>query len=94
MLVSTARNFDQLLPPTLFAAYTWAEVLISPGIGDNIGGGRLNTDARFDARNGWQKKQYSRTSARGEFVEIHYQYNTLTGAAADIKITSWRPPVL
>ena len=90
---STAGPGQSTVPPTLFAQSAWLSILFVPGIGQPIPG-NMNNDPRFCASNNWQKRQLDVTSARGERVVFHYQYNPdlgLSGRVADIKIVHYVP---
>jgi hypothetical protein len=43
-------------------------------------------DNRWPASDGWVKKQYLVDAGSGKKYNVHYVYNTNTGAAEDFKI--------
>jgi len=45
----------------------------------------MNNDKNFLAEDGWQKMSMKTKSSDDVTVEVHYQYNTRTGAVADVK---------
>ena len=60
----------------------------NPNQGKNLIG--LNKDPRFLASDGFQKRQATKKLADGSTINIHFQLDTKTGIAYDIKIVS--PP--
>jgi len=72
----------------------WNQVVKNPKSGKNLDD--ANNDPRFPISNGWQKLKANHTLPDGKKVEIHYQYNSKTDKAYDIKITSEQqvPPQL
>lgn len=48
----------------------------------------MNNDPRFPAEVGFQKMQVTHKLSDGSSITIHYQYNSNTGKAYDIKITT------
>ena len=48
----------------------------------------LKGDARFPAADGWQKMQATHEQSDGSIIVIHYQYNSNTGKAYDMKFDS------
>jgi filamentous hemagglutinin len=62
----------------------WKQVQENPAAGEKLLG--MNNDPRFPASAGFQKMQVVQKNAKGESITIHYQYNSTTGKAHDIKI--------
>ena len=56
----------------------------------------LGSDPRFSRDTGFQKMQANHQLPDGSNITIHYQYNSNTGKAYDIKIVTLQqtPPVL
>ena len=46
----------------------------------------MNNDPRFPVSAEFQKMQVVQKNAKGESITIHYQYNSTTGKAYDIKV--------
>ncbi len=74
---STAGPGQSVVPPTLFAQMVWVSILLNPGMGRDFTG--MNNDPRFCGDNGWQKKEVVATSASGEKITFHYQFNSVLG---------------
>lgn len=70
------------------------EQLFVENVKANPSGGRelrgLNNDPRFPKSAGFQKMESTHRLSTGESISVHYQYNSNTGKAYDIKVTS--PP--
>ncbi|OPH37745.1 Uncharacterised protein [Moraxella lacunata] len=76
--VATPRNLNEQI--------FWNQVSSNPLSGRRLQG--LNNDPRFPASAGFQKMEATFTGANGRTITIHYQYNSRTGRAYDIKIVT------
>jgi len=61
----------------------WNKVIDNPSEGKSL---PLNSDPRFPSSAGWEKKRATKVLANGKKITIHYQYNSYTGIAYDIKV--------
>ncbi|AKH65867.1 hypothetical protein AA106_15815 [Photorhabdus laumondii subsp. laumondii] len=52
----------------------------------------MNKDPRFPTDAGFQKMQVTHELPDGSNITIHYQYNSTTGKAYDMKITTPKRP--
>ncbi|QCZ29962.1 hypothetical protein FHN83_08395 [Leclercia adecarboxylata] len=83
--ISTAKPGKQsAVPRDLNEQIVWKHVQENPAAGEKLLG--MNNDPRFPASAGFQKMQAVQKNAKGESITIHYQYNSTTGKAYDIKI--------
>uniref|UniRef100_UPI001925E173 VENN motif pre-toxin domain-containing protein n=1 Tax=Cedecea sulfonylureivorans TaxID=3051154 RepID=UPI001925E173 len=83
--ISTAKPGKQsAIPRDLNEQIVWKQVQENPAKGEILPG--MNNDPRFPASAGFQKMQVVQKNAKGESITIHYQYNSTTGKAYDIKI--------
>ncbi|HEJ8091036.1 TPA: VENN motif pre-toxin domain-containing protein [Serratia liquefaciens] len=83
--ISTAKPGKQsAIPRDLNEQIVWKQVQENPAKGEILPG--MNNDPRFPAIAGFQKMQVVQKNAKGESITIHYQYNSTTGKAYDIKI--------
>lgn len=62
----------------------WKQVQENPSKGKILPG--MNNDPLFPVSAAFQKMQVVQKNAKGESITIHYQYNSATGKAYDIKI--------
>lgn len=62
----------------------WKLVQENPSKGEILPG--MNNDPRFPVSAEFQKMQVVQKNAKGESITIHYQYNSTTGKAYDIKV--------
>jgi filamentous hemagglutinin len=84
--ISTAKPGQATAPRNLEEQVLWNQVLANPGAGQPLGG--LNNDPRFPTQNGWQKMEITHRRPDGSPISIHYQYNSITGRAYDMKLTT------
>lgn len=84
--VSTAGPEQATQPRDLSEQILWNLVRADPAAGRPMIG--LNNDPRFLTENGWQKMEIRHERPDGTSVVIHYQYNSLTNRAYDIKFTT------
>ncbi len=83
--ISTAKIGKQFTAPRdLNEQIVWKQVQENPAKGEILPG--MNSDPRFPASAGFQKMQVVQKNAKGESITIHYQYNSTTGKAYDMKI--------
>ncbi|GLR10259.1 hypothetical protein GCM10007905_29790 [Mixta theicola] len=83
--ISTAKPGKQsAIPRDLNEQIVWKQVQENPAAGEKLLG--MNNDPRFPASAGFQKMQVVQKNSKGESITIHYQYNSITGKAYDIKI--------
>lgn len=83
--ISTAKLGKQsAIPRDLNEKIVWKQVEENPAKGDVLPG--MNNDPRFPTSAGFQKMQVVQKNAKGESITIHYQYNSTTGKAYDMKI--------
>jgi hypothetical protein len=61
----------------------------NPALGGELPG--MNNDPRFPESAGFKKMQAIHKLPDGSNINIHYQYNSYTGKAYDMKITSVKP---
>ena len=83
--ISTAKPGTQVTKPRdLNEQILWKQVQENPASGSKLQG--MNNDPRFPAEVGFQKMQETHKLSDGSSITIHYQYNSNTGKAYDIKI--------
>jgi filamentous hemagglutinin len=83
--ISTAKPGKQsAIPRDLNEQIVWNQVKENPAAGEKLLG--MNNDPRFPVSAGFQKMQVVQKNAKGESITIHYQYNSATGKAYDMKI--------
>ncbi|TCV91046.1 VENN motif pre-toxin domain-containing protein [Biostraticola tofi] len=83
--ISTAKPGKQsAIPRDLNEQIVLKQVQENPAKGEILPG--MNSDPRFPASAGFQKMQAVQKNAEGKSITIHYQYNSTTGKAYDIKI--------
>lgn len=92
--ISTAKPNQATAPRDLNEQTLWNMVQREPQSGRALDG--LNSDPRFPQSAGFQKMEAKHKLPDGSSISIHYQYNSNTGKAYDMKITSPQrvPPVL
>lgn len=90
---STAKSHQSTAPRDLNEQALWNQVLENPSAGTDL---MLSGDKAFPRSDGWKKMQATHKLPSGESITIHYQYNSVTGKAYDMKIDTPRPlsPVL
>ncbi len=84
--VSTAKTGQATAPRNLQEQVLWNQTLRDPASGEKLD--NMNNDPRFPTSNGWQKMQTSHTDPQGRSISIHYQYNSISGKAYDMKLTN------
>lgn len=83
--ISTAKPGKQFIAPRdLNEQLLWNQVKENPASGKILPG--MNNDPRFPSSAGFQKMQVTQKNSEGKSITIHYQYNSNTGKAYDIKI--------
>jgi len=83
--ISTAKPGQATQPRNLDEQVLWNEVIRNPASGQKLD---LNKDLRFPATSGWQKMEATHTRPDGTKISIHYQYNSITKKAYDMKLTN------
>ncbi|WP_049857504.1 hemagglutinin repeat-containing protein [Trabulsiella odontotermitis] len=88
--ISTAKGLQSATPRDLNEQILWKQVESNPanGIKFSDKGLNLNTDPRFPYSAGFEKMTATHELPNGSKIEIHYQYNSVTGKAYDMKIVS------
>ncbi|WP_249939057.1 VENN motif pre-toxin domain-containing protein, partial [Tenebrionicola larvae] len=85
--ISTAKPGQQFTQPRdLNEQLLWSQVSENPASGQPLR--NMNNDPRFPVSAGFQKMQVTQKTTDGQSITIHYQYNSNTGKAYDIKITT------
>jgi hypothetical protein len=88
--ISTAKTGKQVtVPRDLNEQIFWKQVEANPSQGSKLPG--MNNDPRFPESAGFQKMQATHQLPDGSSITIHYQYNSYTGKAYDMKIDSVKP---
>lgn len=88
--ISTAKTGKQVtVPRDLNEQIFWKQVEANPSQGSKLPG--VNNDPRFPESAGFQKMQATHQLPDGSSITIHYQYNSYTGKAYDMKIDSVKP---
>lgn len=83
--ISTAKPGKQFTAPRdLNEQIVWKQVQENPASGEKLIG--MNNDPRFPVSAGFQKMQVVQKNSKGESITVHYQYNSTTGKAYDMKI--------
>lgn len=90
---STAKSYQSTAPRDLSEQTLWNRVTENPSAGRDT---KLAGDKDFPRSEGWRKMEVSHRLPSGENITIHYQYNSVTDKAYDMKITTPQqlPPVL
>lgn len=83
--ISTAKPGQAIKPRDLNEQVLFNQVLENPAAGRKL---RLDGDPRFKAADGFQKLEATQRLPDGTSITIHYQYNSVTGKAYDIKFTT------
>ncbi|WP_413742162.1 VENN motif pre-toxin domain-containing protein [Sodalis sp. RH15] len=94
--ISTAKPGKQFTQPRdLNEQVLWHQVKESPSEGKKFSdmGLNLNNDPRFPQSSGFEKMTASHKLPNGSNIEIHYQYNSVTGKAYDMKIVTPQRPM-
>ncbi|WP_380184867.1 hypothetical protein [Kalamiella sp. sgz302252] len=85
--ISTAKPGQQFTAPRdLNEQLLWNQVKENPTIGKALDG--MNKDPRFPVSSGFQKMEAKQKLSDGSTITVHYQYNSKTGKAYDMKITT------
>ncbi|MEL5416597.1 hemagglutinin repeat-containing protein [Serratia nevei] len=88
--ISTAKPGQQVAAPRdLNEQMLWKQTESNPSQGQILEG--MNKDPRFPVSAGFQKMQVNHELPDGSNITIHYQYNSTTGKAYDMKITTPQP---
>ena len=92
--ISTAGHRQSAIPRDLNEQALFNGVRSNPSSGRILPG--MNNDTRFLASDGFQKMEMTHRLPNGSNVTVHYQYNSNTGLAYDIKVVTPQrvPPVL
>ncbi|QCR10095.1 hypothetical protein EH207_17265 [Brenneria rubrifaciens] len=84
--ITTAKGIQNPFPRDLNEKVLWNGVKANPSAGDVLKG--MNKDPRFPASAGFQKMQVTHELPDGSNITIHYQYNSNTGKAYDMKMVT------
>ncbi|MFY3650210.1 VENN motif pre-toxin domain-containing protein, partial [Achromobacter xylosoxidans] len=85
--ISTAKPGKQFTAPRdLNEQILWNKVKGAPAYGQALVD--MNNDKNFPKEAGFQKMQMTHELPDGSNITIHYQYNSISGRAYDIKITT------
>ncbi|MEY0399647.1 hypothetical protein AB7W17_22415, partial [Providencia rettgeri] len=85
--ISTAKPGQQTAVPRDLNEQTfWKDVQSNPIQGSKLLD--MNKDPRFPTSAGFQKMEAKHKLPNGQTITIHYQYNSTTGKAYDMKITT------
>lgn len=88
--ISTAKpGLQSAAPRDLNEQMFWKQVESNPLGGTELKG--MNKDPRFPVTAGFQKMEATHKLPDGSSISIHYQYNSVTGKAYDMKITTPQP---
>ncbi len=82
--ITTAKGIQNPFPRDLNEKVLWNRVKANPSAGYPLTG--LNSDPKFPTSAGFQKMSVNHTLPDGRNIEIHYQYNSLTNKAYDMKV--------
>ncbi|WP_050539736.1 hypothetical protein [Yersinia rohdei] len=89
-MITTAKGIQNPFPRDLNEKVLWNMVKANPSAGYPLTG--LNSDLKFPPSAGFQKMSVNHTLPDGRNIKIHYQYNSFTNKAYDMKvITPQRP---
>ncbi|WP_200885543.1 hypothetical protein [Xenorhabdus nematophila] len=84
--ITTAKGIQNPFPRDLNEKIVWNSVRSNPLDGQPLKG--MNKDPRFPTSVGFQKMEAKQKLSDGSSITIHYQYNSHTGKAYDMKITT------
>lgn len=87
--LSTAKPNQSVVPRDMQEQTLVNRVLENPSAGTRLGS--LQGDVRFSQDAGFSKMQATHRLSDGSSISVHYQYNSITGKAYDIKIVSPQP---
>jgi len=92
--ISTAKNGQVTVPRDLNEQTLWNQILRNPELGEAKP--NLNKDKRFSQDAGFIKMEATHNLPDGTSITIHYQYNSITKKAYDMKIVTPKrvPPQL
>ncbi|WHS57092.1 DUF637 domain-containing protein [Pseudomonas brassicacearum] len=90
---STAKSYQSTVPRDLNEQTLWNRVIDNPSAGRDT---KLAGDKDFPRSEGWRKMEVSHRLPSGENITVHYQHNSVTDKAYDMKITTPQqlPPAL
>lgn len=84
---TTAKGIQNPFPRDLNEKVVWNQIRANPGsAGEPLKG--MNKDPRFPTSAGFQKMEAKHKLSDGSTITVHYQYNSITGKAYDMKITT------
>nr|WP_306304621.1 VENN motif pre-toxin domain-containing protein [Erwinia persicina] len=84
---TTAKGIQNPFPRDLNEKVVWNQIRANPGsAGEPLKG--MNKDPRFPTSAGFQKMEAKQKLSDGSTITVHYQYNSITGKAYDMKITT------
>ncbi|RRZ86220.1 hypothetical protein EGK14_21170 [Erwinia sp. 198] len=84
---TTAKGIQNAFPRDLNEKVVWNQIRANPGsAGEPLKG--MNKDARFPTSAGFQKMEAKQKLSNGSTITVHYQYNSITGKAYDMKVTT------
>lgn len=84
--ITTAKGIQNPFPRDLNEKVLWHGVKANPSAGEVLKG--MNKDPRFPVSAGFQKMQVTHELPDGSNITIHYQYNSNTGKAYDMKMVT------
>ncbi|WP_241592666.1 hemagglutinin repeat-containing protein [Rosenbergiella epipactidis] len=84
--ITTAKGIQNPFPRDLNEKVLWNGVKTNPSAGEVLKG--INKDPRFPVSAGFQKMQVTHELPDGSNITIHYQYNSNTGKAYDMKMVT------
>ncbi|WP_237160182.1 hypothetical protein [Prodigiosinella confusarubida] len=84
--ITTAKGIQNPFPRDLNEKVLWNGVKANPSAGEPLRG--MNKDSRFPTSAGFQKMQVTHELPDGSNITIHYQYNSYTGKAYDMKMVT------
>jgi filamentous hemagglutinin len=84
--ISTAKSHQATTPRDLWEQTLWNRVVENPAAGKPLAS--LAKDDRFPHSDGFMKMEASHRLPDGSSITIHYQYNSVTKKAYDIKIVT------
>lgn len=85
--ISTAKPGQQFTAPRDLNEQTfWKQVESNPSQGNKLRD--MNNDPRFPTSAGFQKMEATHYLPDGSSISVHYQYNSNTGKAYDMKIVT------
>ncbi|MDY0924200.1 hypothetical protein SOM40_20510 [Leclercia sp. CFBP8987] len=85
--ITTAKGIQNPFPRDLNEKIVWNQVRSNPAsAGEPLKG--MNKDLRFPTSAGFQKMEAKQKLSDGSTITVHYQYNSYTGKAYDMKITT------